>query len=106
MSLEPPERRIGLAAHDFAQALGHPKVWLTRAEREDGEPRVASRWLQRLTAYAGEELAEDMRRRGARMLGHARRLDAPERIDRPERPRPSPPVAARPKSFRRRGSRR
>ena len=25
LALEPPERRIGLAAHDFAQALGHPE---------------------------------------------------------------------------------
>ena len=75
LALEPPERRIGLAAHDFAQALGQPEVWLTRADRQDGEPRVASRWLQRLTAYAGEELAEAMRARGAAMLALARRLD-------------------------------
>ena len=66
LSLEPPERRIGLAAHDFAQALGQPEVWLTRADRQDGEPKVASRWLQRLTAYAGEDLSrldEQARRR-------------------------------------------
>ena len=59
LSLEPPERRIGLAAHDFAQALGQPEVWLTRADRQDGEPKVASRWLQRLTAYAGEDPDRD-----------------------------------------------
>ena len=54
LALEPPERRIGLAAHDFAQALGHREVWLTRADRQDGEPQTASRWLQRLTAYAAK----------------------------------------------------
>ena len=70
LSLEPPERRIGLAAHDFSQALGQPEVWLTRANRQDGEPKVASRWLQRLTAYAGEELTADddeARRRNPRL---------------------------------------
>src|SRR5690606_21673287 len=33
LELEPPERRIGLAAHDFVMALGAPKVVLTRAMR-------------------------------------------------------------------------
>src|SRR6185369_7364452 len=69
LALDPPERRIGLAAHDFAQALGHREVWLTRSDRQDGEPRVASRWLQRLTAYAGPKLAGEMRERGSEILG-------------------------------------
>lgn len=97
LDLEPPERRIGLAAHDFAQALGHPDVWLTRANRQDGEPRVASRWLQRLTAYAGPDLTEEMRARGRKVVALARRLDRPAEVDRPMRPRPSPPVRLRPK---------
>lgn len=97
LSLEPPERRIGLAAHDFAQALGQPEVWLTRADRQDGEPRVASRWLQRLTAYAGEELAQAMRQRGRDVLKWARELDRPNASDLPSRPHPSPPVELRPK---------
>ena len=36
MSLEPPERRIGLAAHDFQMAFGAPHVVLSRAIRQDG----------------------------------------------------------------------
>ncbi len=99
LSLEPPERRIGLAAHDFAQALGHAEVWLTRADREDGEPKVASRWLQRLTAHAGEELGEEMRRAGQKILALARRLDRAG-TDRPAgAPAPSPPVELRPKQL-------
>src|SRR5439155_3123641 len=43
-----PERAIGIAAHDFAQALGAPEVALTRASRRDGVPTVPSRWLLRL----------------------------------------------------------
>jgi ATP-dependent helicase/nuclease subunit B len=97
LALEPPERRIGLAAHDFAQALGHRQVWISRADRQDGEPRVASRWLQRLLAYAGEGLAEEMRARGRRMLALARSLDAPVQPKRLERPHPSPPPELRPK---------
>jgi ATP-dependent helicase/nuclease subunit B len=99
LSLEPPERRIGLAAHDFTQALGHPDVWITRADREDGEPKVASRWLQRLLAHAGEKLANEMRARGRRMLGLARRLDAPAELKPSRRPAPSPPIALRPKQL-------
>ena len=77
LELEAPERRVGLAAHDFTQALGQDRVWLTRAEREDGEPRVASRWLQRLTAYAGQDSAQAMRQQGEAILGLARQLDRP-----------------------------
>jgi len=97
LALEPPERRIGLAAHDFAQALGAPEVWLTRADREDGEPKVASRWLQRLVAHAGDELVEEMRKRGGAVLALARQLDRPSQLDPSRRPSPSPPVDLRPK---------
>src|SRR6185312_1123512 len=42
--LPAPERRIGLAAHDFTQAMGAPAVALTRALRVEGTPTVPSRW--------------------------------------------------------------
>ena len=65
LSLDPPERRIGLAAHDFAQALGQHEVWLTRADRQDGEPRVASGWLQRLDRLCRPEARRRRCARGA-----------------------------------------
>ena len=46
-----PERKIGLAAHDFQQAMGAKRVLLTRAARVDGAPTVPSRWLLRLDAF-------------------------------------------------------
>ena len=55
IGLEPPERRIGQAAHDFQMAMGQARVILSRSERAEGAPAIASRWLQRLTAFAGEE---------------------------------------------------
>ena len=44
-----PERRIGLAAHDFQQAIAAQEVWLTRSVRDDDEETVPSRWINRLT---------------------------------------------------------
>ncbi|NBR51968.1 MAG: double-strand break repair protein AddB [Rhodobacteraceae bacterium] len=44
-----PERRIGLAAHDFQQAVAAPEVWISRAIRSDEAETVASRWINRLT---------------------------------------------------------
>src|SRR5215470_19535178 len=41
--LPAPERRIGQAAHDFAQAFAAPEVVLTRAQRVEGTPTVPSR---------------------------------------------------------------
>src|SRR5205807_10524574 len=43
-----PERAIGIAAHDFTQAIAAPMVALTRAARREGVPTVPSRWLLRL----------------------------------------------------------
>src|SRR3546814_8716152 len=48
LGLEPPDRRIGLAAHDFVEGASASEVFLTRALKVDGAPTVASRWLLRL----------------------------------------------------------
>ncbi|MGQ7791003.1 double-strand break repair protein AddB [Faunimonas sp. B44] len=97
MALEPPERRIGLSAHDFAQALGHRTVWITRARREDNQPRVASRWLQRLLAFAGADLAGALCGRGEDVLAWARALDdAGPAVAPSPRPAPRPAVHLRP----------
>src|SRR5690606_34298273 len=48
LGLPPPERRVGLSAHDFAQIACAPAVYLRHAERRDGQPSVKSRWVWRL----------------------------------------------------------
>ncbi|MGB3280997.1 MAG: double-strand break repair protein AddB, partial [Pseudorhodobacter sp.] len=44
-----PERRIGLSAHDYQQAISAPKVVISRATRNADAETVASRWVNRLT---------------------------------------------------------
>lgn len=98
LGLDLPERRIGLSAHDFAQALGAPDIVLTRAAKVAGAPTVPSRFLQRLAAVAGEEPWKEVVKRGGKYLDWARTLDRSEAKPKPcERPAPTPPVAARPK---------
>lgn len=81
LSLASPERRIGLAAHDFVQALGASDVVLTRAGRVGGAPSVASRWWQRLTALVGADGLKAATARGARLVALSRHLDpVPERV--------------------------
>jgi ATP-dependent helicase/nuclease subunit B len=84
------EFRIGLAAHDFASALGAPEVLLTRARREGRSPTVASRFLLRLNAISGG-LPRDL------LLERiTRALDDPGRPKPVGRPAPSPPSEQRP----------
>lgn len=94
-----PERAIGIAAHDFCQAIGAPEVALTRAARREGVPTIPSRWLLRLDAVlraTGLEgaLAADREIESAAML-----QDEPEN----RRPLPvpiaRPPVDARPREL-------
>jgi ATP-dependent helicase/nuclease subunit B len=98
LGLEPPERRIGLAAHDFAMLTASPEVLLTRAFKQDGAPTVASRWLLRLKQLAkGLELEEKLGHQP--LLAWARTLDDSPRVTRAARPAPKPPIAARPRGL-------
>src|SRR5690606_7502215 len=99
LSLLPPERRIGLAAHDFTMAMGTPRVILSRSARAGNAPAVASRWLQRLVACAGPEQADAMKLRGQKYLDWAAALAATGSEEFAPRPNPEPPLEARPKRF-------
>ena len=99
LKLEPPERRIGLAAHDFMMAFGAPQVVLARSTRSEGAPAVASRWLQRLAACAGPSETAAMRARGQRFIAWAHALEARDDVPFAPRPCPRPPLEARPKRF-------
>jgi len=99
MRLEPPERRMGLAAHDFQMLMGVDHVILSRANRQDDAPSVPSRWLQRLLTVCGDEVAQAMRQRGEKYLHWARELDRTQDVAFAERPCPKPPLEVRPKNF-------
>ncbi len=90
LAMAAPERRIGLSAHDIEQALGHPKVTLTRALKVDGAPTVASRWLQRLLAYLPEAAGKAMKQRGGCILAAAESWDTPTKVLPRSRPEPRP----------------
>ena len=94
--LPPPERRIGLAAHDFSQAFAASEVFLTRATRVEGTPTIPSRWLLRLeNAMPGAPALLDG---GAGdWTAWQAALDRPREPVRMPPPRPCPPVAARPR---------
>jgi ATP-dependent helicase/nuclease subunit B len=101
LGLPPPERRIGLSAHDFAQAAAAPQVVLIHSRRRAG-PAVESRWLWRLRVLAAGANVELPTRDDA--LQWARALDAP--IEAPPaalapaaRPRPTPKVSDRPRKM-------
>ena len=99
LGLDLPERRIGLSAHDFAQLFGSGPVVLTRAAKLGGTPTVASRFLQRLAAIAGEELWTAALARGANYVAWAHDLDRARDVKPVKRPEPKPPRAARPTSL-------
>ncbi|MGD9919882.1 MAG: double-strand break repair protein AddB [Pseudorhodoplanes sp.] len=97
LGLDLPERRIGLSAHDFTQALGAREVILSHAAKREGSPTVESRFVRRLAAVAGPEAWDTVKQRGAKYLDWARALDRPAEVKAAERPEPRPPVAVRPK---------
>ncbi|MEQ8665053.1 MAG: double-strand break repair protein AddB [Rhodospirillales bacterium] len=97
--LPPPERRIGLSAHDFTQAFAAPNVLLTRAARAEGAPTVANRWLQRLEVQVSDSPLAKAFAPDTRYLALADALDRPATGDtiEPAEPSPRPRVADRPR---------
>ncbi len=51
--------RIGLSAHDLAAALGAPEVVLSHARRDSAGPVISSRFVLRVRAMLGKQLALD-----------------------------------------------
>ncbi len=99
IGLEPPERRIGQAAHDFVMAMGVNRVVLSRSERAGKAPTVASRWVQRLLAVCGPETSAAMVARGAAFIDHIRSRDAVASVDAARRPEPRPDPALQPRNY-------
>ena len=95
LGLNLPELRIGLSAHDFAQALGAPEVILTRASKIAGAPTVTSRFVQRIAALVGDRW-NGVCARGQNYIELARAIDHPQQVKPVARPAPKPPLAARP----------
>ncbi|HXC55231.1 MAG TPA: double-strand break repair protein AddB [Rhizomicrobium sp.] len=96
LGLEQPERAIGQAAHDFAMLSAGPRVVLTRAQKSDGIPAVASRWVQRLIQITNGLGLQNALRPDEDYALLAEELDAAGAPQRIKMPRPAPPVAARP----------
>ncbi|MDB5697911.1 MAG: addB, partial [Alphaproteobacteria bacterium] len=84
------ERRIGLAAHDFATALGGRDVLVTRARRDGRAPAIASRFWLRLEAMTGGLT------RAPRHRAWAQALDQPAEYLPAPRPAPAPDQTLRP----------
>lgn len=96
LGLDLPERRIGLSAHDFAQLLGNGDVILSHSAKAGGAPAVASRFLHRLEAVAGETRWNEAVAAGERYLHFAHELDRPLEVRPIDQPAPKPPRASRP----------
>ena len=99
IGLEPPERRIGLAAHDFEMAMGMGNVTLTRTTRQGGEPQVRARWLERLIAVCSDAQNLTLAERGKVLRARAARIDYAKNQDFIARPEPKPLLELRPTQF-------
>lgn len=102
-----PERRIGLSAHDYQQAVAAKEVWISRAKRSADAETVSSRWVNRLVNLLGGLPDQDgpaalarMRADGDVWLAQSAALSIPGApVPSAHRPSPQPPVAARPTSI-------
>lgn len=94
LGLQGLERRIGIAAHDLAEAMGAPAALLTRSRRDASSPTLASRFWLRLQAMAGERFERDLA-----LEDWTRVLDQPADHVPAERPAPMPPAALRPRAI-------
>ena len=101
------DRKIGLSAHDYQQAISSKEVVITRSLRTADSETVPSRWLNRLTnllsglpTNLGPDALQAMKARGDMWVDAARDQlsvsDAPKPASRPS---PQPPTDHRPKQL-------
>lgn len=99
LNMEQPERGIGQMAHDFVQCLGNPQVFLAWSRRDAGNPQLPSRWilrLQMLLKSAGISQATGGETSWRKLASN---LDSADGVAPHDRPRPRPPVKARPRTL-------
>ena len=94
------DEEIGIIAHDFTCLFSFPKVYLTRAKKEDGAPTVPSRWLFRMEAVLQSAGIDDGIMQ-ADFLDFAEKMDMPrfDEIKAMTPPRACPPVNVRPRKM-------
>jgi ATP-dependent helicase/nuclease subunit B len=85
--------RIGLSAHDLAAALGAPEVVLSWARRDESSPVIPSRFVLRVKAMLGDDIAKRMAEKQAVHL--ARLIDEAPAAPTYPRPRPMPTAEQR-----------
>ena len=99
LAMQQPERSIGQTAHDFVQAFGAREVKLVWSRRIDDAPAIPSRWvlrLQMILKAAGQEARTGRSSSWPRL---ARALNEPASVRPHAKPRPRPPLAARPRQL-------
>lgn len=87
------EFRIGLSAHDLAAALGAPEVVLSWARRDESGPVIPSRFVLRVQAMLGSDLAKAHVEQAA--LAAAQTIDRAAPAPPCPRPRPEPSAEQR-----------
>jgi ATP-dependent helicase/nuclease subunit B len=99
VNLASPDRRIGLSAHDFVQNFAASAVHVTWSRKIDGVPTMPSRWITRLQAVLTAAEAGPDEPSSSPWLEWAAALDNAPPSPGAIQPRPSPPLAARPRSL-------
>ncbi|NBO19551.1 MAG: double-strand break repair protein AddB, partial [Proteobacteria bacterium] len=97
--LPSPERAAGQSAHDLAMLCASPEIFLTRAQKVEGSPTIASRWLVRLHTLI-EGLDASLLAQldaGPQAMAALAQLDAPAAMAQFAAPAAQPPVSARPR---------
>ena len=97
IGLPPPERLIGLCAHDFVQAACAREVYLTWSRKIDGALSTPSRFILRLKAVAEAAGVGGALKPDRAWLERACALDRPKSRAELAPPRPTPPLSARPR---------
>ena len=94
---EQPEKQIGVLGLDFANLLGAPKVYLTRAKMNEGTPTIKSRWGMRLQTVLQALEIDSSILIESNCRQWAEELDMPSQFIKIEAPAPRPPLQARPR---------
>ena len=99
VGLPPHNWRTSLSAHDVYMALCANEVIVTRAAKENNAVTIKSRWLQRMEVVLDALGLTDKLDVGQKQHAWVDRLHPKTKYIQIGRPRPCPPISARPRRF-------
>lgn len=81
IEIDKKERRKGIEENDLKMEIGMENVVMKSQKRQENEKKVNQRWMKRIEKVMGEDVKNEMRGRGKRLINWQREIEREEDVN-------------------------